>query len=114
LPDLVVLRGNPLDYFDTRYPEGRDVALVVEVAVSSLPEDLGARRSRYAGALPLATYVVVDVPHRQILIHSVPRAASDPGAGQYSQCTVVRPGEVIQLRLDDVDLEPIAYDEVMR
>jgi hypothetical protein len=57
---------------------------------------------------------VADVPHRQILIHSLPRAASDPGAGQYSECTVVRSAEMIRLRLDDVELEPIAYDEVMR
>ncbi|HEX8202543.1 MAG TPA: Uma2 family endonuclease, partial [Isosphaeraceae bacterium] len=55
LPAVVVARGAPLDYFDTRYPDGRDVLLVVEVAVSSLPEDLGVRLSRYAQALPLAT-----------------------------------------------------------
>ncbi|MBX6311325.1 MAG: Uma2 family endonuclease [Isosphaeraceae bacterium] len=48
LPNVVVVRGAPLDYFDTRYPDGRDVRLVVEVAVSSLPEDLGDRLSRYA------------------------------------------------------------------
>jgi hypothetical protein len=114
LPDLVVVRGNPLDYFDTRYPEGRDVALVAEIAVSSLPEDLGARRLRYASAFPLATYVVADVPHHQVLIHSSPRTTNDPVGGEYGQCTVVRPGEVIRLWLDGVELEPIAYDEVMR
>ena len=81
LPDLVVVRGNPLDDFDTRYPEGRDVVLIVEVSVSSLLEDLGVRLNRYASVLPLATYVVADVPHRQLLVHTAPRAANDPGGG---------------------------------
>jgi Uma2 family endonuclease len=114
LPDVVVARGAPLDYFDTRYPEGRDVALVVEVAVSSLPEDLGVRLLRYAAALPLAVYVVADVRHRQVLVHTMPRPANDPRGGGYDACTVVRPGDVIRLRLNDVELEPIPYEEVMR
>jgi hypothetical protein len=114
LPDLVVVRGNPLDYFDTRYPDGRDVALVVEVAVSSLPEDLGVRLLRYAAALPLAVHIVADVSHRQVLVHAMPRPANDPKGAGYGECTVVRPGELIRLRLDDVELEPIPYEEVMR
>jgi len=114
LPDLVVVRGKPLDYFDTRYPEGHDVVLVVEVAVSSLPEDLGVRLSRYASALPLAAYVVADVLHHQILVHTTPRPSDDPGGGGYGDCSVVRPGGVIRLWLDGVELEPIPYEEVMR
>jgi Uma2 family endonuclease len=114
LPDLVVVRGNPLDYFDTHYPEGRDVVLVVEVAVSSLPEDLGVRLARYAGALPLAAYIVADILHRQVLVHTVPRAANDPGGSGSGACSVVRPGEAIRLRLEGVDLEPFPYEEVMR
>jgi len=114
LPDLVVVRGEPLDYFDTRYPDGRDVLVVIEVAVSSLPEDLGDRLSRYAQALPLAAYIVADIPHRQVLVHTQPQAGKDPGSGQYGVRGGVRPGEAIRLRLDSADLEPIPYEEVMR
>lgn len=114
LPDVVVARGAPLDYFDTRYPDGRDVRLVVEVAVTSLPEDLGKHLSRYAQALPLAPYIVADVPHRQVLVHAQHQAADDLGAGRYGERSVVRPGEVIRLRLEGVDLEPIPYEEVLR
>lgn len=114
LPDLVVVQGNPLDYFDTRYPEGHDVLLVIEVAVSSLPEDVGVRLSRYANALPLATYVVADVAHRQLLIHSEPRRADDPAGGTYRQRTVVGPGESLRLRCGEFELEPIPYESVMR
>jgi hypothetical protein len=44
----------------------------------------------------------------------MPRPANDPKGGGYDECTVVRPGEMIGLRLDDVELEPIRYEEVMR
>jgi Uma2 family endonuclease len=114
LPDVVVARGAPLDYYDTRYPEGPDVVMIIEVAVSSLPEDLGARRTRYAAALPLAVYVVADIPHRQVLVHATPFPADDPGGGGYRERSVVRPGEVLSLRVDEVELEAIPYEEVMR
>jgi hypothetical protein len=113
LPDLVVVRGTPLDYFDTRYPEGLDVLLVVERAVSSFPKDLGIRLSRYASALSLASYVVADVPHRQILVFARPRASNDARGG-YDETCVVRSGEALRLSLDGADLEPIPYEEVMR
>jgi len=109
LPDLVVARGNPLDYFDSRYPDGRDVLLVVEVAVSSLPEELGARRSRYASTLPSAVYLVADVPHHRLLVHIHPRAT-----GEYAERVITCPGEVLRLQLGGVDLEPIPFEEVMR
>ena len=48
LPELIIVRGKSLDFFDTRYPDARDVVLVVEIAVTSLPADLGPRLSRYA------------------------------------------------------------------
>ena len=114
LPDVVVARGAPLDYYDTRYPDGRDVLLVVEVALSSLPEDLGSRLARYARTLPLATYIVADISHRQVLVHTRPLAADGPEAGRYGDRLAVRVGEAIRLRLDGTDLEPIPYDEVMR
>jgi hypothetical protein len=57
---------------------------------------------------------MADVPHRQVLVHALPRPANDPRGGGYDECTVVRAGEVIRLRLGDVELEPIPYEEVMR
>ncbi len=113
LPDLVVVRGNPLDFFDTRYPEGEDVVLVVEVAVSSRIADLGARLRRYASTLPQAAYIVADIAHRQILLHTTPRVVNGTG-GAYEHRSVINPGEMLPLRLDNVDLEPIPYEEVMR
>lgn len=114
LPDLIVARGAPLDFFDTRFPDGRDVLLVLEVAVTSLPQDLGIGLRRYAQTLPLAVYVVADVPHRQVLVHSGPIAAERPGESGYRDQTVVGPGQLIHLHLAGLDLDPIPFEEVMR
>jgi hypothetical protein len=113
LPDMIVARGHPLDYY-TRYPQGNDVVLVVEVAVSSLPEDLGPRLSRYALTLPSATYVVADVKNRRVLVHTGPRTAGDPPVGEYSGREVIEPGGVIRLRLGEVEIAPIPFEDVLR
>ena len=109
LPDLVVVRGDPGDFYEDRYPDGRDVLLVVEVAVTSLAADLGDRLDRYSRTLPEAVYIVADIPGRRALIHTSPKAE-----GGYATCTEVGPGGSIALRLGGVDIEPIAYEEVMR
>ena len=114
LPDLIVARGNAIDFFESRYPDGRDVELVVEVACSSLPEDLGVRLSRYAMTLPFATYVVADIRHHQILVFTGPRAAGEAGNGEYAERKVVGRGDAVRLRLNGVDIEPIPWEEVMR
>ncbi len=108
LPDLVVVRGRPLDFYDTRYPDGRDVLLVVEVADTSLGADLGVRLRRYAATNHLAAYVVVDIPHRRLLVHE------GPGLAGYERCTAVGPGEALHLKLEGVELQPIRFEQVMR
>jgi hypothetical protein len=113
LPALIVARGAPLDFYETRYPDGRDVELVVEIAVSSLPEDLGVRLSRYALALPLATYIVANIPHHQVLVFTGPRTA-ETGEGGYGDRVTVGPGQAIQLRLGGQEIRPIPWEEVMR
>lgn len=113
LPDLVVAKGNALEIHRSRYPDARDVVLVVEVAVSSLPEDLGIRLSRYALTLPDAAYVVADVKNHQLILFTRPRADPETGRGGYETRTVVKPGEALRLRLDGRDLDPIPYEEVM-
>ena len=114
LPDLIVARGEPLDFFSSRYPDGRDVVLVIEVAVSSLAADLGPRLSRYALTLPGATYLMADVLHRRVLIHSDPSLNPKTGQGEYGTRVEVGPGESIRLKLGGVEIDPIPFEEVMR
>ncbi|HWA22893.1 MAG TPA: Uma2 family endonuclease [Caulobacterales bacterium] len=72
-PDLYVLAGGP--------PAGdvspENILLVIEVADTSLNDDLGAAASRY-GAHGVRDYWVVDVNTRAIFVHRSPRNGAYP------------------------------------
>ena len=47
--------------------------------------------------------------NRRVIVHANPQAD-----GSYAECAVVGPGEMIRLRIDDIPLDPIPYEDVMR
>jgi Uma2 family endonuclease len=73
-PDAVVVRGQDRDYA-TRHPGPGDVALVVEVADSSLHRDRTAKRRIYARA-GIPVYWIVNLVDRRIEVYTAP---SGPG-----------------------------------
>lgn len=75
-PDVMIIR---LPFDTENLLTGDGVALVVEVAHSSLPDDLTEKRSKYAGA-GVAEYWVVDIEGRQVY------PFRDPKAGDYPPC----------------------------
>ncbi len=113
LPDLMVVRGpNPLAYLDEdRHPGPGDVGLLVEIAVTSLPEDLGARLEQYARA-GIPAYWVADVRGRRVLVHAEPRVTN--GLGEYARVDFFVPGSNIPFVLDGREIAMIPYEEVMR
>lgn len=66
-PDIAVVQGSPRDF---RTPPAT-AALIVEVAVTSLEFDLGAKAVLYASA-GIADYWVIDVLQRQVIVHRNP------------------------------------------
>ena len=112
LPDIVVVRGaDPRDYIrEARYPEPRDLGLIVEIAVTSLAKDLGPNLERYArNRVP--TYWVADVPGRRILAHSRPEVTKRRAG--YAQVEVVGPGESVSLVLDGQLACRFVYEDLM-
>ena len=99
LPDFAVIRGaDPLDFATAnRYPGPGDVGIVIEVAVSSVREDLTTALELYARAM-IPVYWVVDVPGRRIVVHSEPRVVE--GRGEYARVMTYRSGETLPLVLD--------------
>ena len=91
LPDIVVWdpAAAPAD-LDGPVPANA-VRLIVEVADSSLSDDLGEKLEDYATG-GLAEYWVADVKGRQILQHS------GPGNGTYARRDPVRFGEALTSR----------------
>ena len=69
-PDLSVVRGESDDYTD-HHPGPADIALVVEVADSSLSRDRGEKRDNYARA-GIPVYWIVNLVGRQLEVSSNP------------------------------------------
>ncbi len=94
-PDVSVVRGRIRDYVDHK-PDPGDIALVVEVADSSLPED---RRglARYAWAsIPVAW--IVNLPAGAVEVYTRP---TGPGADpRYADCHTYVAGDEIPVEID--------------
>lgn len=113
LPDFAVIRSGDLlgRAAPDRYPGPGDVGLLIEVAVTSLRDDLSTALEQYARAL-IPTYWVVDVAGRRILVHSEPRVAE--GRGEYARVETYRSGQSVPLELDGREIARIPFDEVLR
>jgi Uma2 family endonuclease len=69
-PDAVVLNRN-IDEFAHRHPAPEDIALLIEVAYSSLERDLGTKANLYArNGIP--EYWIIDIVGRRALVHRHP------------------------------------------
>jgi Uma2 family endonuclease len=69
-PDVVVVRGNTRNYLN-RHPSGQDLALVVEVADSTLERDRTAKKRLYARAgIPI--YWIINLAQQWIEVYAEP------------------------------------------
>jgi Uma2 family endonuclease len=94
-PDVAVVRGE-LDAFLTRYPTGADVALVVEISVTTQGADR-AKAAIYAGA-GVPEYWNLDVPARRLVVYRDPR----PERAEYAQALLL--SDVDSVRVGGTDL----------
>jgi Uma2 family endonuclease len=79
-PDVAVVRG-PRERYFRRHPVPADVALVIEVADTSLDEDRGRKGRIYARAR-IPVYWIVNLLAFQIEVYTQPRAGKSPGYRQ--------------------------------
>jgi Uma2 family endonuclease len=104
-PDLSVIRGTRDDYL-ARHPEPQDVALLVEVADSSLDRDQGQKLSAYArGRIPV--YWIVNLVDRQVEVYS------DPVGGGYASHTDFKLGQDLPVIIDGVEVGRIRVDDIL-
>lgn len=82
-PDVVVVRGNTRDYLD-RHPGASDIALIIEVADSTLERecprdtlrDRTSKQRLYARAgIPI--YWIINLPEKQIEVYTEPVVAEE-------------------------------------
>jgi Uma2 family endonuclease len=105
-PDLAVVRGSRRDY-PLRPPTGRDVALVVEVADTSLKKDLGTMLAAYAGqAIPV--YWVVNLIAGRIEVYAEPE-----GPASYRSTRFFGPDEDVPVVLDGREVGRVAVRDIL-
>jgi Uma2 family endonuclease len=80
-PDVAVLAEARVDY-GKRHPRGDELLLVVEVADTSLRQDLTTKRDLYARA-SVGEYWVLDLQSRRLIVHR------NPAHGDYRETVIV-------------------------
>jgi Uma2 family endonuclease len=102
-PDLAVVRGSARERA-ARHPSATEVALVIEVADSSLQIDRDVKSRLYARAL-IPFYWIVNVAERKLEIHDEP--ATSEGVSSYRRRVVMRAGDRVDLVVDQAILGQI-------
>jgi Uma2 family endonuclease len=105
-PDLAVARGTRKEYRG-RHPGPGDLALIVEVADTSLSVDRGVKRAAY-GRAGISNYWIVNLVDSLVETYSQP----DP-AGGYQVRKDFRHGESLSLSIDGHDFGPIAVADIL-
>jgi Uma2 family endonuclease len=91
-PDLAVIRGHPRDYLE-QSPAPSEVALVVEVAESSLAFDQTDKLRIYASA-GIPAYWIVNLIDRRLEVYS------DPDSGGYRTRIDLGPSDTASVLID--------------
>jgi Uma2 family endonuclease len=104
-PDHCVLRGTARDYED-HHPGPGDIAMVIEVADSSLVEDRKLATGVY-GPAGIPVYWIVDVIHRQVEVYT------NPGPQGYGASTVFTDGQFVPVVIDGQDVGRIAVEDIL-
>ena len=92
-PDGAVVRGD-LDDYAARHPTPAEVALVIEVADSSLDRDRGTKLRSYARA-GIRVYWIVNLIDRRVEVYTDP----DPIAAEYRSRSVQVIGETVSVEV---------------
>jgi Uma2 family endonuclease len=103
-PDVAVLRGSAQDYRN-RIPNASDVALLIEVAETTLDRDRGKKLAAFARA-GIAVYWIVNLVDRQVEVYS------DPRSDGYSNRVDYTAGLHIPVVIDGVEIGQIAVSDI--
>jgi len=103
-PDVALVRG-VIDDYVSRHPEPRDIALLVEVADTTLAKD--RRRRRTYGPAGIPVYWIVNLAGRRVEVYS------GPSPDGYASRVDYEPGAVIPLVIDGENVGQVAVDEIL-
>jgi Uma2 family endonuclease len=107
-PDVSVARGRRTDYLQG-HPGTADIALVVEVADSSVEDDREMAVTYGGGGIPV--YWLVNIPDRQLEVYTEPSGPSSPIG--YRRCTVLRSSDQVPLIIDGQAVAQIRVSDLL-
>lgn len=106
-PDLSVVRGERADY-KGRHPGPDDVALVVEVADTTLATDRGKATIYARAAIP--EYWIVNLGERTLEVHTDPEASGEP---RYSRRRVFHDGDHVRVVIGGRDAGTVTVADLL-
>jgi Uma2 family endonuclease len=104
-PDLALVRGRPRDYLQ-RQVTATEVALVVEIAESSLATDRSEMGRVYA-ASGIPFYWIVNLVDGQVEVYS------GPGPAGYQNRQDLKPGQELSVIVDGVEVGRIPVADIL-
>jgi hypothetical protein len=107
-PDLAIVRGPEKTYF-RRHPGPRDIALLIEVADSTLLYDRRSKGPIYAGAR-IPQYWILNLVETVLEVYTLPRAGRAAG---YREQRTYGINESVPLVIDGCELEKIPVSELL-
>jgi Uma2 family endonuclease len=108
-PDVAIAKGHIRDWSE-RHPGGNDVALVIEVAESSLARDREAKQQMYA-ASGIAEYWIVNLVDRQLEIYRDPQTTAT--GSEYRRRAIVATAESVGLTIEGREVGTIKVAELL-
>jgi Uma2 family endonuclease len=107
-PDLVVVRG-PLQRYEKRHPGPRDIALLIEVADTTLEGDRQDKGRIYARAR-IAVYWIVNLNERQVEVYTEPKSGKEPA---YRRRTDYASDAILPLVIEGAEVGQVAVSDLL-
>ena len=107
-PDAVIAAGSRDDYAH-RHPQASELALVVEVADTTLQEDRTSMLQLYARNR-IAVYWLVNIPERQVEVYTRPIAGQNP---RYRRVQTLNETDSVTVTIGGAVVGPIAVADLL-
>jgi Uma2 family endonuclease len=107
-PELAVVRGSDEHYLSA-HPKPKDVALVAEVADSSLAQDRGVKLELYA-SVRIPVYWIINLIDGIVEVYNEPRGGKQP---TYRSRHVYHPGDQVPLVLAGAQVALISVNTLL-
>lgn len=108
-PDVMIVRGETRDYRD-RHPGPEDVALIVEVADSTLERDRGVKRMVYARA-GIPVYWIINVSERVLEVYYDPSGPDEDA--DYRQRRDYGLSDSVQVMIGGLEVGRVAVRDLL-